>query len=555
MIQFWKNDNLYDIIYKIEKDLEINNIDIITIKIPNWNTILYNYLWLKILRKRFKNKKIVILSDDNKSRSIWKQLWIKYSIQDINKNENTTNTKTKNDILKYNYSFFWYLKYEIKNYKNKILFFLKWWKKINTIKTYYTKHSKEKSSIILFLIMFSISIIILFYTFYFTFNKTYIYISPNTEVITKSKNFTFLYTSSDNLSKFQEKLIKIEKDVSIEREYQNINILKDDSNLASWYVDIYNHLKESIKLKENTRFISKEWFIYENREKIILASAKDNTNGKLDPSITKIKLFSKAKDNNDNFIWTRWNIWIWVKLILPWLSTWKNDTKINELIYAKSSSIFKWWNNNYKYELKEEDIKNEKLKLLTELKEKAEIEIENEIKNLNKVNWVQYELLKIENILQYTNTKIEDISKNKISNNLKDFRIRWNLKVSAFVFNKNSIMNKLKDEINWLAVWDNQKILQIRDDIQILYVLDRNKDDTKIKATIWILAEIQYNFRNTNDNYIQRLKTTLAWLDIETAKNILINERQISNVKIEVRPYFMKNISPIYSSIEFIIKN
>lgn len=548
MIKVLKKDNLYDIIYKIEKENIIEKT--IVLEVPFWHQFLYNYLSLKIITNKYKNKRIIIITADIASKQIWKQFWIKYTLV-----KNNNYLEGKKDILRYNYSFVWYLNYEIKKYISKIKKFITWTKQVKNVKKYYIKHSKEKISVFLLLSMFTISLFIFLYIFYFSINKTNIYITPNINVISKSKNFNFIYTNTpEKLKKYEERLIKIEKEVEIESIYNTTDLYQDEDNRSSWYVEIFNTLKDELKLRPKTRFLSWSWIIYENKDWINIPKANYNSNWELVPTITKVKLYWRLKDEKWNFIWSKWNTWTWVKLTIPWLNDIENNIYFEDYIYAKTSTIFEWWKDDYKYKVWINDKENSKIKILKELENKAIEVINKEIENLNKINWVTYQLLEIPNIYKYPDIKIDNLDNIIVWNDLEKFNIKWKLKVRAYVFNKESVINKLKDEINWLVVWENEKILNIRNEVRIPYVLERNNDDTKIKATVSVLIEMQYNFKDTSDSYVQRLKTTIAWMNKEEATNILINESNISNAKIETRPYFIKNVSPIYSSIEFIIE-
>jgi hypothetical protein len=49
--------------------------------------------------------------------------------------------------------------------------------------------------------------------------------------------------------------------------------------------------------------------------------------------------------------------------------------------------------------------------------------------------------------------------------------------------------------------------------------------------------------------YVNRLKNVVAWLQEEEAEKILLNNDKISNVKIEIRPFFMDKVSALEDNI------
>jgi len=76
-----------------------------------------------------------------------------------------------------------------------------------------------------------------------------------------------------------------------------------------------------------------------------------------------------------------------------------------------------------------------------------------------------------------------------------------------------------------------------------------------MKASVEIEYFVEYNFENNNDNYIKRLKNTIAWLTKQQAEKILINEDKISNARIDISPFFLNKVSSFFNNIKFIIEN
>jgi len=62
---------------------------------------------------------------------------------------------------------------------------------------------------------------------------------------------------------------------------------------------------------------------------------------------------------------------------------------------------------------------------------------------------------------------------------------------------------------------------------------------------------IVHNFLNNNDNYVQKLKGMILGLSKEEATKVLLNDPKISNVKIEITPFFIDKISNVPDNIIF----
>jgi hypothetical protein len=85
------------------------------------------------------------------------------------------------------------------------------------------------------------------------------------------------------------------------------------------------------------------------------------------------------------------------------------------------------------------------------------------------------------------------------------------LDTSTYTYNINSVISKLKDEIQDSIIPKKQRILSINEQsIRISNIIYRQEKPFYLKATIEIEYYIEYNFENEDDSYIQRLKNTIA---------------------------------------------
>jgi hypothetical protein len=137
MIHIKNNDTLIDIIEKIENTPS----ESIILKFPIGHSILHNYLSLKLIKSKAKNKKITIITSDILSRKIGKKLGINYTI--ISNTEFIEQKKQdieENSLIKLNFTFSEYLIFEIKKYYREILSVLQRNKNINHIRSYSQKY-------------------------------------------------------------------------------------------------------------------------------------------------------------------------------------------------------------------------------------------------------------------------------------------------------------------------------------------------------------------------------------------------------------------------------
>jgi len=547
MIKVSKNDNIFDVLLKIQKE-ETPSKNKVILEVPFWHSILHNYISLKTIVNKIWNKKLIIITKDINSKKIWKSLGIKYSII---KNNDFIENKQEN-ILKYNYSFFEYAKYEINKYLN--LFKSKVFKnqKITTLQKKYLKYQKQKSSIFIFILLLWIVSLIFLYIFFFALNKTTIYITPEIEVQTKSKNFIFNSKIDPYYKKKNEQEIKEFKDhVELSYNYKTTWIKQKEKYKARTTVNFINKFDSEIKLLPHTRLLSSSWILFETQNWVKIPPAIKNNAWELIPWIKQADIIAKTFDNKWIFIWKKANTTAsWITLILPWLKENK------DMLIAKTTKEISGWQDIYTHIVSKDDIENS-IKILKEkLRKKAIEDLNKKIEEENKANNVTFKILNIDNTFKFKNIKTKILEDVKTGEKRTSFNLSGSLDTSTYTYNIDSVISKLKKEIQDSIIPEKQRILSINNQsIRISNIIYRQENPFYLKATIEIEYFVEYNFEKQDDSYIQRLKNTIAWLPKDEAEKILINENKISNARIEIQPFFLNNVSKFFNNIEFIIQD
>jgi len=99
---------------------------------------------------------------------------------------------------------------------------------------------------------------------------------------------------------------------------------------------------------------------------------------------------------------------------------------------------------------------------------------------------------------------------------------------------------------------DIESILFINEEsLRIANVLERNDNPLHIKAAVQVEAFLSHNFLSEDNNYIHKLQNKILGLSKNNAIQILLNDPKISDVKIETRPFFIKNVSKLPQNIIF----
>lgn len=540
MIKIDNKDTIIDIIEKIKhyKWKEI------LLDFPFWHPILHNYISLKILKNKSWKKEITIITSDLTSRKIWKQLWIKYSIiKDRNFNEKSDN----NNILKHNFSFWWYLKFIIKRYYRDLSNLISQNRELNNIGKY-TKKYESKYNLWFFVISLIISILLLMFIFYFAVNKTYVYITPEIAIKTKAKNFIFKTNTNNAILKDNNtiEIVNFSNIFNMDRDFVTTWIDPESTSKSKWNINFINNYNEEIKLLPHTRLLSSDWILYETENWVTIPAAIKDNFWKITPWIKKESITAKDYDKNWLFIWSRWNIWTNIILTLPWLKT----TEVK--LYAKTLWKITWWTNNYKKILLKEDLQNAKITIENELKDKSLKKLKSNLENRNNINNDNWVILWIDDIIKYSNQKITWENVLKIWENIDSFNLGWEILIETYIYNKDTLINKLKNIVRDSIIEWTEKILAINEkSLRISNIIYKNNLPFETKATTEIEFLILHDFSNNEDGYTKKLKDLIRWVNKEEAKKILINEKKISNTDIEIRPFFVDNISNIVDNIIF----
>lgn len=503
MIKINNKDSIIDIIKKIESCKN----DKVVLEFPIWNTILHNYTSLKLLKNKAWDKELIIITNDINAKKIWKRLGIKYSLL------NDKNAIKNIDLLKYNYTFWEYFIFLIKSYikEFKGLFCKVWWNKNIFCKN---KQTKEKSRLWLFLIWLFSSLFLLFFIFYFAVNETYIKIVPEITIKTKAKNFIFTekettsVIGNDNIIK----LTPISKLVYLEETFWTTWIKEWDNTKSKWKVTLYNHLSEDIALLNNSRLETATWILYTIDWGITIPKAYEE-DWNIIPWTIDVNVTSKNYDSSWKFTWEKANIGTWITLTFPWLSD------MSRTVYAKSIEVFTGWTNNYTKIIGEDDIENAKLLLEEKLKSYALEELKKQIKQENQTNNITYEILWIDKIIEYSNLDIKNLENVKIWDEKENFKLDWTIQIDTYIFNKELVISKLKNSIRESLLEDVEKINYINDDsLRLSNIIYQYSSPFEAKITSEIEVFYSLNFQSNTNQYLEKLKDKIMWLDINEAK-------------------------------------
>lgn len=537
MIQVKRKDTIIDIIEKMQNEES----QTIILDFPVSHPTLHNYISLKILKSKAQWKKLVIRSNDLVWKKIGKNLWITYSSV---KNPNFLENKDSN-LIQHNYSFWEYFKYQIALYLKETKNIILWNKRLNTFSFYSQKYKKNNAlHIFIWLLIFSVLLFICIY--YIAINKTYVYINPETIIKKEAYNFILQENVKNSIlwdNKFIE-INKISENFVSSHTYAATNIIRDSNSISSWIITLYNETTEVITLVPKTRVMSEDWIIFEIEEWTKIPPAEKD-NFWVSPWSTSVKVISRLLDSQWWYIGTRWNIKQWTKLQLPGLSQ-----DFQKLIYAQAENGFTWWSDKLRRTISQEDITNAKELFLEKLKTESFESLKNNIINRNSLNNTKNKLLTNQSSITYSAENINIEQSVSPWDEVDNFTLRWNITVSAYVYNSESIIQRLKSIISEKTLSPIEKIVKIDEDsLRISQIIYTQKSPYEIKATFEIESLFLFDFLNDNNSYLEQLKNKIRWLQKQEAESILLNDKKISNATIEIRPFFVNFVSNIQNNI------
>lgn len=143
----------------------------------------------------------------------------------------------------------------------------------------------------------------------------------------------------------------------------------------------------------------------------------------------------------------------------------------------------------------------------------------------------------------------------KIGDKIDEVTIRGTIKLQTFVYDKAVALTYLKNVLNETLLLGTEKLIAVDEkSIKITNVLTKNSTKSfYMKATTELNGTISYNFEDVSNNLTKKLKNLIANTTEKDATSILLNDPNISNVKISFSPFWLTRVSNNIDNIEFII--
>ena len=387
--------------------------------------------------------------------------------------------------------------------------------------------------------------------FYFAVTKTYVSITPEISIRERGKNFIFKEMSQEweSLRDNIIQLRKVSKALYVEDTFATTGI--DDSKVqkSSGKVVLVNQTLENVRLFPHTRLATSTGVILETQTSVEIPAGSKDT-GVLIPGTIEVSVVSGLRNQSWKLQGESSNVPNNTRLRIPWLQ------KDVDLIFWRTSWVFQW-GKDYSdgFIISQSNVDNAKKILEEKLKNESLKALQKEIKKENDFNNVTFEILGIDDIIKYSGEEEMLLDGAHVGESRKNFRLGWSINVETYIYNKNSVISKLKNIVNDSILEWSEKLLTINEDsLRASTIVSKQKDPFEVKVTMEIEAFVIHNFLNENDAYVKKLKNSIIGLPQDEGEKILINDPKISNAKIDITPFFIHTVASLPNNIIFQIQ-
>jgi len=520
--------------------LEKTNVDRVIFVIPKKAVFFESIFNAKILRSRSEelNKWIFIITADKKGRHLLNTVGIANfeNLEQFGENNNFSSLKKENS--KNN-----------KKQKNK--------RRILKIDKIFQEDDDEKidwksiffkPSKTLLILLTIATISLFFFVSVLALPGATIFIKPEKKTITGVVNLNILEKEKINssLSRNGNFISGIPLEAEFEKEitFYTISKIFDGKN-AQGKITVINSSNKSRSLMPKTRFQSESGIIYRINAWITIPPLKNGKNGEVE-----VLAVADEFDIFGEVVGEKGNLKERQKLTIPGLPLSGQRLVWGEIRQPMQNGI-----SSFKSKVLEEDIELAKKSFQQKVLQQLQDDLNKYLKEKNITQAVDYQLVPDS---KYIEKNIYDITlpENILNTNIKSFPVKGKIKVRTWIFNKNELMQALQEILE--KETDPEMYLQsVISSSVVIDILEReNKNGLKINAvTKGIEAFLIEPRTPAGMKFEKRVKEAILGKSSQEAENILINFKEISDVKISLWPFFTRKIPKLKENISIKLWN
>jgi len=385
-----------------------------------------------------------------------------------------------------------------------------------------------------------VSLIILLTITYIALPGATIQLEPKSDVLPASVNITL----ADNVANAAEldthplhEIASYTITTTIKRPLQYAATGKDfQGQNASGMITVMNASNQDWQLLPKTRFQTPDNLIFRSNDYVTIPAAQNNVPGSLNVAVV-----ADQTDALGQVVGDRGNI-APTKFFLPGLSP-DNQKKL----YAQSTAPMAGGKTIVTSHITKADIEAAKQKLITDLKNSAQAELQANVTKRNETDKTNLVLLVGDNAFQTTVPQIT-VPANLEDQKLDSFEINGQLVATGIAYNRDELTNMLKTELK-LKQNPEKKLVHI-DEASLTYrIIDTDQVAKKIKITASIKGIEEFEIDPDKENgqrLVQLIKDHVVGLQISEARDYIQNLPEINKVNINSWPAWaptMPNVS------------
>lgn len=291
-------------------------------------------------------------------------------------------------------------------------------------------------------------------------------------------------------------------------------------------ITVINTSNQEWPLVPKTRFQTANNLVYRINGYVTVPAQKDNTPGTVDVAVVADEVDALGQVVGD-----RGNIPP-SKFFLPGLSA-ENQKKL----YAESKAPMTGGKTNVTKHITKEDIDAAQQKLIQDLKNSAQAELQAAVSKRNESDKTNLVLLVGDKAFQSSEPKIT-IPPNLENQKLDSFEIQGEMSATGIAYNRDELMNMLKTELK-LKKNPEKRLVHIDEESLTyrVFEVDNAGKKVKITATIKGIEEFEIDPEKENgERLVKKIKDHVVGHEIRESRDYIQNLPEINKVNIDSWP-------------------
>lgn len=379
------------------------------------------------------------------------------------------------------------------------------------------------------------SVLVFFVIAYIALPGATVYIEPASNVITKAVNVTLTPNPEDPHSL---NVYEVTTDIEYTLTHSSTGITSEGQN-ASGNLTIINISGVERPLIAQTRFQTEDGIVFRIQSEVIVPAGTAES-----PATLVVPVVADLLDANGVAVGERGNI-APTRFFLPGL---REDTR--DQLYGETYVAMTGGTTLIHTKVTEDDLTAAKVKLESDIKEKAIAALRKETLSLGNTKSLNLKLLEDSDVIEYGAPVIK-IPYELVGQEMDSFDMTGSMSISGVAYDNDALLSILKTEI--MSKQTPGKLLISVDEnsvsIQVLEV-DNNNNVYKMTAQIQGIEEYEIDPGSEGENQlVEKIKEHIAGKTVEEATAYIENLPEVNKVEISLWPFWSPSIPSLAENI------